>query len=290
MKQIFTSLITALFTATIYSQTTITQNQVPNTVIAGSSLSCNSGSYTRENFYIRAFRLEDFGITSDFTVNNIAFGVESVNGTFPVEVNLYELTGGISTGTLTQLGTTNVNVSPANNLGMANTGTTLSGLIPAGKSFVVEIHHNGADVTPKQSFFMGGNSGGQSGPSYFVAPPCGINIPTATGTGPLASYPQIQWVMTITGQTAALGVTEIINSPDLQIFPNPVEDILKFRFSNNLKSEAIEIFDMNGRVITSIQNNKNVNEVNMHSYPAGNYILKVKGSDGKLYVKKLIKK
>ncbi|WP_435525005.1 T9SS type A sorting domain-containing protein [Chryseobacterium indoltheticum] len=48
-----------------------------------------------------------------------------------------------------------------------------------------------------------------------------------------------------------------------------------------LKSESIEIYDLNGRAITSIQNVKNVNEVNMSNYVKGNYILKVKASDGR---------
>lgn len=93
----------------------------------------------------------------------------------------------------------------------------------------------------------------------------------------------------IEGQTTTLGVTEVTHSQDLQVYPNPVKDVLKFKFGNNLKSEGIDIFDMNGRVVTSIGNSKDVNEVNVSSYPKGSYILKVKANDGKVYVQKIIK-
>jgi len=294
MKQIFTTLIIMTFAGNASSQI-ISQNQIPNTVHNQNSIACDAGlTATGENSYIRSFNLQDFGITSDFTITNVAFGVDRVLSTFPVTVKLYNVTGTFPNGvfpgpSLTLLGSTGVVVSPANNLSMVNTGTGLTTVVPAGGGFVVEINHNGKDDTPQQFFAMGTHPGTQSGPSYLVGPACNITTPTATGTGPLANFPLARWVMTVTGHTTALGVTEVINSPDIQIFPNPVKDVLKFRFNNNLKSEAIDIYDMNGRVITSIQNNKNVNEVDMSAYPKGHYILKVKADDGKLYVEKIIK-
>ena len=290
MRHLFTILIMVVFMGSAPSQIIITQNQQSN-ITPVNSISCNAGTIniTRENSYIRSFKLQDFGITSDFTITNVAFGVENVNGTFPVVVKLHRLDGIFPGGALTMLGTTNVTVSPVNILGMVDTGTNLSAIVPANSSFVVEINHNGADDNPPQAFFMGSNTSGQTGPSYLVAPACGMTTPTATGTGPLAGFANVRWVMTITGQSNVLGVTEVINSPDLQIYPNPVKDIVRFRFSNNLKSKGIEVYDMNGRIIASVQNNKNVNELNMSSYPKGNYILKVKTDDGRLYIKKIIK-
>ena len=289
MKQIFTTLIIAI-TGNIYSQA-ISQNQVPNTVQNGTSLACKipQTNFTSANSYIRAFRLQEFGITSDFTISNVAFGVEGVSGSFPVGVRLFNLNGQFPGGAMNAMDVANVNVSPTNNLGMVNTGTDIGGVIPAGGAFVIEIFHNGANTNPRQGFFMGSHPGNQMRPSYLVAPGCNINNPTATGTGALANNANARWVMTITGQSAVLGVTEVINSQDLQIYPNPVKDIVRFRFSNNLKSEGIDVYDMNGRIIISVQNNKNVNELNMSSYPKGNYILKVKTDDGKIYVQKIIK-
>lgn len=292
MKQIFTALMVVVFAGNAYAQV-ITQNQVPNTVQNGSSVACtiapNDASSTRANSYIRAFRLQDFGINTSFNITNIAFGVQSASRNFPVSVRLHRLNGSFPGGGLALLDNADVNVSPVNNLQMVNTGSNINGVIPAGGSFVVEVFHNGFVTNPRQAFFMGSHPGGQMQPSYLIAPACNMNNPTPTGTGPLTNFPQARWVMTVTGTSGNLGITEVINSPDLQIFPNPVKDILKFRFSNGLKSESIEIFDMSGKAVTSIQNSKNVNEVNMSSYTKGSYILKVKANDGKLYVDKIIK-
>ncbi|WP_312399376.1 T9SS type A sorting domain-containing protein [Chryseobacterium sp.] len=290
MKKIFTSLSFILL-ATIANAQVITQNAVPNVVSGTGSVACGdqNGGYTSDNAYYRIFTLSDYGINYDYKITNVAFGVQTASTSFPVEVNLYTWAGTFPAGTPTFLGTSNVNVTTANQGGMVNTGTSLTQIAPAGSKLLVEIYHDGEGTTPAQSFYLGTNPGNQTGPSYISSDACGLTTPVATGTGALIDFASARWVITVTGQNATLGTTEVINSRDLQIYPNPVKDVLKFKFGNNLKSEGIDIYDMNGRVITSIQNNKNVNEVNMSSYIKGNYILKVKASDGKVYIQKIIK-
>lgn len=289
MRKIFTSLAVVIVTGTTFAQV-ISQNATQNTVVATGSVACGNqaGGFTSDNSYYRVFKLSDYGINYNYNITNVAFGVQTASTTFPVEVNLYTLVGTFPTGTPTFLGTTNVTVAPANVLGMVNTGTGLSQIIPAGGTFIVELFHDGSGTTPPQSFYLGTNTSAQTAPSYLSSEACGIDTPIATGTGALANFGSARWVITVTGQNT-LGVTEVINSKDLQVYPNPVKDVLKFKFGNNLKSEGIDIFDMNGRVITSIGNNKDVNEVNVSSYPKGNYILKVKANDGKVYIQKIIK-
>lgn len=309
MKKIFTTLAIASLSLGAFAQT-ITQNTTPNTVdatggVACASLATSTNYYTSDNSYTRLFKLSDYGITYDYRITNIAFGVQlasrtlagsntDIGGTFPVEVWVYTTTGTTPAGTLTPVGSSaiaTVDVSSADNAAMVNTGV-IDAVIPAGSNFVVEIWHDGTDgkdgtaATPYERFYMGTNAGGQSAPSYLSSQTCGILSPIAVGTGALASF-NSQWVMTITGQNA-LGVTEVLNSRDLQIYPNPVKDVLKFRFANQLKSETIEIYDMNGKLVQSV-NSKNVNELNMSSYAKGNYILKVKASDNQVYVQKIIK-
>jgi len=315
MKKILLSMLPFAVAGFVNAQV-ITQNSTPNTVAATGSVSCASGAtstdyYTADNSYLRLFKLSDYGINYNYRITNIAFGVQlasrtisgsstDVGGTFPVEVWLYTTTGTTPNyANMTSVSGTNplttVNVSSANNGAMVNTGTSVNQVIPAGSNFVVEIWHDGntghdgTAADPFERFYMGTHAGAQTGTSYLMSETCGLTTPTATGSGALAGFASARWVMTITGQNSTLGTTEVINSRDLQIYPNPVKDILKFNFTNNLKSESIEIYDMNGRVITSIANNKNVNEVNMSSYTKGNYVLRVKASDGKVYIQKIIK-
>ncbi|SDI65326.1 Por secretion system C-terminal sorting domain-containing protein [Chryseobacterium taeanense] len=291
MKKIFTSLAVLFFAATAFSQV-ITQSSTPTVIATSGSVACGNSTagYTADNSYLRVFKLSDYGISYAYKITNIAFGVQTANNAFPVDVTVYNWTGGtFPTGTPTELATVPVNLTAASAGTVVNTGATLNANVPAGGTFVVEIFHDGTNTTPPQQFYMGTNAGAQTGPSYIVSETCSILTPTATGTGALASFASARWVMTITGQNATLGTTEVINSRDLQIYPNPVKDVLKFKFSNNLKSESIEIYDLSGRAITSINNSKNVNEVNMSSYQKGNYVLRVKASDGKVYIQKIIK-
>lgn len=290
MRKIFTFSAVLAFAGAAFAQV-ITQSSTPTTVSATGSVACGSqaNGYTADNSYIRVFTLSDYGINYTYKITNVAFGVQTANSSFPVEVNVYNWTGGtFPTGTPTLLGTANVNITTASAGTIVNTGTNLNANVPAGGTFALEVYHDGNLPTP-QSFYMGTNAGAQTGPSYLASGTCGIDTPTATGTGALAGFSSARWVMTVTGQNAVLGTTEVINSRDLQIYPNPVKDILRFKFGNNLRSESIEIHDMNGRLITSISNNKNVNEVNMSAYTTGNYILRVKASDGKVYIQKIIK-
>nr|WP_314491351.1 T9SS type A sorting domain-containing protein [uncultured Chryseobacterium sp.] len=291
MKKIFTSLVVIL-SASLATAQVITQNSTPNTVDATGSVACGSqtAGYTADNYYTRVFNLADYGITYNYNVTNVAFGVQTANLSFPVALSLSTFVGNYPTGVETPLGASvNVNVATANQGAMVSTGTTLTRLVPAGSKLVVKVFHDGSAAIPPQVFYMGINSGAQTGPSYLESATCGITTPLATGTGGLASFASARWVMTITGQNATLGTTEVINSRDLKIYPNPVKDILRFSFSNNLKSESIEINDMNGRTITSVSNTKNVNEINMSSYATGNYIVRVKANDGKIYIQKIIK-
>lgn len=291
MKKVFTFLSCALVTSTVFGQV-ITQSATPTVVLPTGSVACGSqaAGYTSDNSYTRAFKLSDYGITYDFTITNVSFGVQTANGTFPVNVSISTTTGVYPSGVITQIGASvPVTVSSANAGGLVNTGASLNKLVPAGSTFILKINHDGSATVPTQNFYMGTNDGPQTGQSYLSSTDCGGIPPTATGTGPLVTFASAKWVMTVTGENAALGTTEVINSRDLQIYPNPVKDILRFKFGNNLRSESIDIYDMSGRVLTAIANSKNVNEVNLASYPKGNYILKVKANDGRVYIQKIIK-
>lgn len=286
MKKIFTSLAVALVSTTAFAQV-ITQNNTPNVVESQASVACaaNDGSYTSDNYYSRAFKLSDYSINYDYKITNVAFGVESASDTFPVLVSIYKMASGTyPSGTTTLLNAVDVEVSPDNNLGMVDTGTDLEQVIPSGSTFVVEIYHDGQDSG--QLFYMGANAQGQTKPSYLMSAGCSVNSPvTTTAIG----FPNAQWVMTITGENP-LGVTEVINSKVLQIFPNPVQDVLNFRLANGLKAESVELYDMAGKKVKTTESLKSIESVNVGEFAKGTYILKVKANDGKVYIQKVLKK
>ena len=285
MKRTFTLLAIAAFAANVSSQV-ISQNADQTTVTALNSVACGAqGSYTADNSYTRAFDLADYAITYDYKITNVKFGVENVNKALNVNVNLHSLVGSYPGGSLTLLTSVPVAVTSANSLGLVDTGTDLTQVIPAGSKIVLEVFHNGE--TPLEIFYMGTNASAQTGPSYIKALKCGITTPTATGTGALASFASARWVMTITGVNN-LGVTEIINSKDLQVYPNPAKDVLNFKMANNMQVETVELYDMTGRKVNTVTA-KSVKDVNVSNLRKGTYILKAKANDGKVYVQKVLK-
>ena len=289
MKKIFTSLAVLGLTAISFAQV-ITQS-ASQTVSASGSVACGNqtGGYTADNSYLRAFKLSDYGITYNYKITNVSFGVQTASTTFPVDVSVYNWTGGtFPTGTATLLGNSSVSISPASVGTVVSTGTSLTTTVQAGSTFVVEVFHDGTGTTPAQSFYMGTNPGAQTGPSYIVSDTCGLTNPVATGTGALAGFASARWVMSVTGVNATLGVTEIINSRQLQIYPNPVKDVLNFKLSDGLKVESIEIYDLTGKQI-AVKNSKLISSVNVSNLAKGNYVLRVKADDGKVHIQKIIK-
>lgn len=284
MKRTITFLTMALFAANVNAQV-ITQNADNTTITALNSVACGAAGNTADNFMSRAFTLSDYAITYDYKITKVQFGVEKVNPnatSINVDVNLYSLVGTYPAGTLTLLNTKPVSISSANDLGLVDTGTTMTQVVPAGSKIVLEIAYNGNSTT---GFYMGSNTSAQTGPSYIKSTTCSIPNPvTTTAIG----FPNAHWVMTITGVNN-LGVTEIINSKNLQVYPNPVKDVLNFKMANDLKPESIELYDMLGKKVNSTTAAKVATGLNVANYPKGTYILKVKANDGKVYIQKILK-
>ncbi|KIA90616.1 T9SS type A sorting domain-containing protein [Kaistella jeonii] len=280
MKKTFTLLAMAVFAANVSAQV-ITQNTDAVTVTALNSVACGAGGLTADNFYSRAFTLADYAITYDYKITNIQFGVETASEPLNATVNLYSLVGTYPGGTKTLLKSVDVPVTPADALKLVSTGTNLTQVVPAGSKIVLEVAHDGGSVV---GFYLGTNASAETKPSYVKSVTCSIPNPVTTTS---IGFPNAHWVMTITGVNN-LGVTEIINSKNLQVYPNPVKDVLNFKLANNLKVESIELFDMTGKKVITV-NSKATQGVNVAGFAKGTYILKVKGSDGNVYIQKVLK-
>lgn len=180
-------------------------------IMAGNSVSCNSdipgnNSHT-DNAYLRRFRLNGaYGITGEFVVDRVKFGVEyaySGGATQPVVVNLYTVPVSSDTryANMTRIGTATLQL-PDQALTLVE--AVVGGLVPDAESYdlVVEV------FTPNgqsrgYTFFVGSNNLGQSAPSYIAASDCGAPEPLPTySIG--ASYMHI--VLSVTGS----GPTETV--------------------------------------------------------------------------------
>jgi len=183
---------------------TITHS-LDQSIVALTGVACTSGGITSDNQYWRAFVLADFGITDEFNVTNVEFGIETavggVGGDQPMTVNLYTTDLVFPTGTLTLIGTLDVMV-PDQDLTLYQIPVT--GTAPAGSELVVEISIP-ADVGDGNVFYPGANSLGETADSWISSVGCGITTPiTYTDLG----FPTCQLVMNVTGDVvvAACGL------------------------------------------------------------------------------------
>ncbi len=180
---------------------TITQNTDPNTIVAGTSVSCNAGGVNTDNFYARSFDLST-GATagSPQDLSCVDFGVETnAGGDYTVTVSVYTSPAGPpSMANLTLMGTLDVLVLDATALTTVTADFTGMGVtLPADSTMVVEVFtpsRQTADGGDGGSFFVGSNSAGQSGPTYLAAAACGLNDYADTA---VLGFPDMHWVVRV---------------------------------------------------------------------------------------------
>jgi hypothetical protein len=156
-----------------------------STITAENSVSCNLGApdfFHSENSYYRVYDLTAMGVSGSFNVQSVVVGIESaasLGGTQPATVRLHTQTGAtLNLASLSQIGTASTQIANA-------TATTITvpvtGTAPAGSKLVVELLTPDGQTT-NNTFFIGSNTAGETGPSYLRAPDCGINEPTVAAT------------------------------------------------------------------------------------------------------------
>ena len=91
----------------------------------------------------------------------------------------------------------------------------VTGAAPAGSVLVVEVF-TPEGQTAGNSFFIGSNPDGETGPSYLAAADCGVTEPTPTAA---IGFPDMHIVMNVTGDTEATGCSFPTDVPWLSETP-----------------------------------------------------------------------
>ena len=173
----------------------VSQSIVPGTV------TCNAAGIPDENSFYRDFDLaNDFGISDDFNVSSVEFGVEEITGPVSLTMNIYSTAGPFPTGfpgSLTLQGTANFTVDVPNNLTIVS--VPLNATIPAGAIMVYEMKIN---LGALNVFFPGSNAAGQTGVSWIASAACGITSPTDFAA---IGFPDVHMIMNVVGEEAGGG-------------------------------------------------------------------------------------
>jgi len=173
------------------AEETITHS-ASQTITPANSASCNNGTQSQDNRYLRTFTLDDFGISGSFDVSQVQFGIETTGSAQPLTVNLYALEGDLVYENMTLLGSADATIA-ADADGTIVT-VPVEGSVPAGGTLVVEV-----DVPAGGWFFIGSNGEGQTAPTYISSDTCGLPEPTDTAE---VDFEDMHLVMNVSGDTA----------------------------------------------------------------------------------------
>lgn len=156
----------------------------------------------RETRMFRAFRLSDFGLTSGFQMTGFLMGLNesfaadgSESQLLTMRLHILDDPGlPVTLGNLITLNEINLGVPdvapPGGLVGIAG----LDGLAPIGPDDVLVIEF--AVPTSNNKFFFGVNDDGESAPTYWAAPPCGVTEIESVQDG---VGPGFNWVVSLQG-------------------------------------------------------------------------------------------
>lgn len=263
------------------SQTTVTHNN-SETLVDGLGLTCQSGGITTEGFDGGAYDLAtDFGISGDFSVSEVTFGVDEVlnapGDAYTISVNIFTTDNGSPAGVLTLLGSENVVVSSADDLTVVSVPFTTAAVVPAGEVMMVEL----AFVDDTQTGFrLGGSDVMANDDSWIKSDPCGLaTYDTYVNLG-FAD----RWHIVSAIGDEVLGVNDNI-AELVSVFPNPAQEILNVAIPSNIEVRSAQLFDILGKDTGVELVNGQMNTSNLSR---GVYMLNVRTSAGTL-TQKVIK-
>ncbi len=223
--------------------TTITQNTSQTILTApdGVGVTCP----TPPSSVYRRFDLSNFPLPNGIAVTSVGFGIESVTAG-PSTLNIYRLNGDFLLANLTRIGTAAVPLTTADNGTIRN--VPITGTFSSTDVLVVEW------VQPRANLFFGGNSDGQTGPTYLSAVGCGATEPTDLAL--LApQFATSHWVVNVTGNTGPVASEGSAQNARtfLSATPNPASSAARVRFATATAQEVtVSVYDVTGRQVATL--------------------------------------
>lgn len=181
-------------------------------IVDDTGVACNSNAtnFSAQNSYWRVFELSAFGLNNGFDVTSVDIGVQATDISGPIEttVNLYTLDGAFELANLTLMGSATYDLQPTDAMSIVSVPVT--GSFGFGATLVVEwlVPDIRAGAVTGTVFF-GGNSAGQTGPTYVSSATCDLNEPTDLAS---IGFDDSHWVLTVNG-TGDIGGVFVSTDP-----------------------------------------------------------------------------
>lgn len=249
--------------------------------ITSGSVRCTNEFGGGNNTYLRFFKLEDFNITSDYSISNVEFGIWTVNGPTVLTVKLYatneDFPQNFPGEGYTLLAQEEYEVSA---LQMMLFSAPVSAVVPYGKDLVVQVEYQTAEDIYTD---FGSNGSGQTSPTYLMADLCEYLIPVDASTLDIPEpFNELSLVLNVVGEILSLNDNTIAG---IRIFPNPANEYVKVQSDSELAILNAFVIDSAGKRITL--SNKN-GIVDFSGLVSGLYYLCVVTENGNI-TKKIIK-
>lgn len=276
MKKIFTFLAAASLMTVGNAQPVELSHNSDDTIVGGAGVACPGG----DNEFARVFFLDDFGIVDDLEVNQIDWGIESLQGAESLTVNLATTDYDFPYGDIDYVWSDTDNY-PVSSLVIMETAVP-NYVIPAGTDAIMASVAQGDTGVP---FYPGGTMPGTSDDiSWLKSENCGAtNFEDVTGLG---DFPNANWYIVVRGEVL-MGTVELGTSNGIGVYPNPTTDIINIALRNGAEVESVEVVNLAGQ---SVAQAKAVDNVNLSFLAPGVYVVKIKDNKGVTHMTKVVKK
>lgn len=125
-----------------------------------------------------------------------------------------------------------------------------------------------------------------SGSAIAVSPTVNSTY-TVIGTG--ANSCTNSATLTQSVQVCATGLAQLINSVDLNLYPNPTFGVFTLQLSNFSSTSNVEVYNMVGKLIMYDQINSYITKFSLENMPKGIYFVRLKEGDVVVKTMKIIK-
>lgn len=86
-------------------------------------------------------------------------------------------------------------------------------------------------------------------------------------------------------ENSTLSVSKILLGSDIMIYPNPTNNVLNVKTTENIKINNLSLIDVLGKTVYT---GKNINQIDVRNFAQGIYILKITSEENKVLSKKII--
>ena len=282
MKKITFLLAALLAGVMVNAQDTVTHNN-SDVVVDGLGLTCQSGGITTDNAFYGVFDLPgDFGISDDWMVDTVEFGIDEVlnapGDSYPITINIWTTDGTFPTGTLTLIGGAQFTMTSADALTVKSVDLSGEGIVvPGGSVMVVQMEVQDDTQT---GFRLGASDIAANDDSWIQSEPCGLTDPDTYAN---LGFGDRWHILSVIGDNA-VGFDD--NIADLvSVYPNPTTDVLNVNVPSSIEINSASLFDVLGKNTGVELVNGQINTSNL---ARGVYILNVETSAGTL-TQKIVK-